>query len=203
MRSFLLSAFVTLSAFMAMPAFAAAVVGQPAPSFSGTDTKGVVHTLESFKGKTLVLEWTNHECPFVKKHYSIGSMQATQKEATADGVVWVRVISSAPGKQGNLSPADADRIASEQNVSATATLLDADGTIGKAYGAKTTPHMFVINPESVVVYAGAIDSDTSSDSTKVAGATNYVKAALADLKAGRAVATASTKPYGCSVKYAE
>ena len=179
-----------------------AVVGQPAPEFMlpGSDYKA--HSLADYRGKVIVLEWTNPGCPFVKKWYGSGEMQKLQKEATEKGVVWLRVNSSAPGKQGAQSPSEAAATEKEQHIAATMTLLDADGKVGRLYGAKTTPHMFVINSKGLLVYAGAIDSKPSVDPADIPGATNYVTAALADLAAGKPVATPATQAYGCSVKYA-
>lgn len=184
------------------PALFAAQVGQPAPAFTLTDTQGKSHNLADFKGKTVVLEWINHECPFVVKHYSGGAMQALQKDATGKGVVWLSVCSSAPGKQGHMSPEAWNKATADKGAAPTAVLLDEDGKVGKAYQAKTTPHMFVINPEGVLVYAGAIDSIKSTKAEDVPKATNHVKAALDEVLAGKPVTTASTEAYGCSVKYA-
>ena len=180
----------------------AAEVGQPAPAFTLTDTQGKSHNLADFKGKTVVLEWINHECPFVVKHYSAGAMQALQKEYTAKGVVWLSICSSAPGKQGHMSPEAWNKATAEKGAAPTAVLLDEDGKVGKLYQAKTTPHMYVINPEGILVYAGAIDSIKSAKADDVPKATNYVKAALNEVLAGKPVSTASTEAYGCSVKYA-
>jgi peroxiredoxin len=185
----------------ASPAFAAPEVGQPAPDFTGTDTHGVEHSLSDFKGKSVVLEWTNHECPYVHKHYDSGNMQKLQETATADGVIWLTIASSAEGKQGQLSNEDANIVMKEQGAKPTARIQDPSGEIGKLYGAKTTPHMFVIDPEGTLVYAGAIDSNKSFDPATIEGADNYVMDALAAIKAGEPVKVASTTPYGCSVKY--
>jgi peroxiredoxin len=182
---------------------AAATVGAPAPGFELTDTNGKTHKLSDYTGKTVVLEWVNHGCPFVKKHYDSGNMQKTQTAATADGVVWLSICSSAPGTQGNETPAAWNKINAEKNVAATAVLIDESGNVGRAYDARTTPHMYVINDSGTLVYAGGIDSIPSSSKADIAKADNYVLAALADLKAGRAIATATSKPYGCSVKYAD
>ncbi|MEM6781932.1 MAG: redoxin family protein [Pseudomonadota bacterium] len=193
-----------LSALFLLPtaaANAAVEPGQPAPDFTGTDTNGVEHTLSGFKGKTVVLEWTNHECPYVVKHYGGGNMQALQKAATDDGVVWVSVVSSAPGKQGFVDAESGNKVISDKGSNATAKILDPDGSIGKLFGAKTTPHMFVIDPEGNIAYAGAIDSNSSFDPATIEGATNYVSDALASIKAGKPIEVASTTPYGCSVKY--
>lgn len=187
----------------ASPALLAkATVGQPAPAFSLTDSQGKTHALSDFKGKTVVLEWTNAECPFVKKHYGAGNMQAQQGEATAGGVVWLTVNSGAAGKQGAVDAAGANAVIAASGGKQSAYLLDGSGDVGRSYGAKTTPHMYVIDGEGVLRYAGAIDSNPSADPADIAGSTQYVKAALADLAAGRPVAVANTQPYGCSVKYA-
>ncbi|MDX6766439.1 MAG: thioredoxin family protein [Candidatus Methylacidiphilales bacterium] len=180
----------------------AAEVGKPAPGFTLTDTQGKSHNLSDFKGKTVVLEWINHGCPFVVKHYSGGSMQALQKDTTSKGVVWLSICSSAPGKQGHLSPTDWNKTTSEKGAAPTAVLLDEDGKVGRLYQARTTPHMFVIDPAGKLVYAGAIDSIKSTDSADVPKATNHVKAAVEEVLAGKPVTTASTQAYGCSVKYA-
>lgn len=186
---------------VAVNAATVAEVGKPAPEFTGIDTKGTEHKLTDLKGKTVVLEWNNPECPYVVKHYGAKNMQDLQKAATADGVVWLTVNSSAAGKQGNMSGEVADKYVADQGAAPTAYILDADGTIGKLYDAKTTPHMYVINPEGVLVYAGAIDSDDSFKPETIKGATNYVTAALQSVKDGKPVAQASTKPYGCGIKY--
>jgi peroxiredoxin len=199
MRNLILAAAAALS--LTSAAFAEAVVGEPAPPFTGTDSNGVTHNLSDFAGKTVVLEWTNHLCPYVKKHYGAGNMQKLQESATADGVVWLSIVSSAEGKQGFVTPDEANAITAEGGSKATAKLLDPAGTIGKAYGAKTTPHMYVIDGAGKLVYAGAIDSNSSADPKTIEGATNYVAEALAAVKAGTPVATAETEAYGCSVKY--
>jgi hypothetical protein len=176
-------------------------VGQTAPDFTLTDTNGQAHSLAALHGKTVVLEWVNHGCPFVVKHYGSGNMQKLQKAAAADGVVWLSICSSAPGKQGHMAPADWNKTTAEKGAAPAAVLLDADGRVGRLYHATNTPQLFIINPAGVLVYAGAIDSVASARSEDIAQAQNYVTAALADLKAGRPVAMAATKPYGCSVKY--
>jgi peroxiredoxin len=180
----------------------AARVGEPAPAFRGTDTRGQVHALSDFKGKFVVLEWHNQGCPYVKKHYSSGNMQRLQKEWTGKGVVWLTVISSAPGAQGHVTAEQADAYVRERQAAPTAVILDASGEIGRAYDAKTTPHMIVIDPAGRLIYDGAIDDKPTTDVADVASAQNYVSAALAAAMAGRPVVTAATKPYGCSVKYA-
>lgn len=177
-------------------------IGAPAPDFALSDLSGQVHRLSDCRGKVVVLEWHNPECPIVGKHYHSGNMQATQRAAKADGVVWLTINSGAPGNQGgDYSAADLTKYLQQGGAAPSAYLRDPDGKIGHLYGAKTTPHMFVVDRNGVLVYNGAIDSIRSSDPADVKRATNYVSAALADLKAGRAVATASTQPYGCAVKY--
>lgn len=190
-----------LLALPAAPARAAPQIGAPAPAFTGVDSTGKSHSLADFRGKTVVLEWTNHDCPFVVKHYGSGNMQALQREATAAGVVWLAVISSAPGEQGHVSGAEAIRIAGERRAAPSATILDPDGSIGRAYDARTTPHMYVIDPAGTLVYMGGIDDKPSADKADIPAAKNYVRAALDDLRAGRPVATPTSRPYGCSVKY--
>ena len=173
-------------------------VGEPAPDFEGVDTQGVTHRLADYRGKTVVLEWTNHDCPYVRKHYSAGNMQAQQQEAAAQGVVWLSIISSAPGKQGHVTPAQADELTRSRQAAPQAVILDPDGKIGRAYSAKTTPHMYIIDGEGTLAYVGAIDDDPRGSSD---APSNYVAAALDEVTAGKPVSTAETKPYGCSVKY--
>ena len=185
----------------ASPALAVAEVGQPAPGFTLTDSNGQSHNLSDFKGKFVVLEWLNHGCPFVIKHYDSGSMQKLQKEYTGQDVIWLSVVSSAPGKQGHLSPAETNQAKEEKGSAATAILIDGGGTVGQLYGAKVTPELYVINPAGDLIYAGAIDDKKSVDPADVAGATNYVKQALDEALAGQPVSTPRTEPYGCSVKY--
>ena len=186
----------------ASPAWAAdAKIGEPAPAFTLTDTAGVTHNLSDFAGKTVVLEWTNHDCPFVKKHYNGENMQRQQADATADGVVWLVVNSSAEGKQGHVSAAQADRIQADWKAQQTAYLFDTDGTVGQAYGAKTTPHMYIIDADGVLRYNGAIDSIPSANVADIEKAEQYVELALAELAAGQPVSRPLTQPYGCSVKY--
>lgn len=183
-------------------AAAAVATGAPAPAFSVQDANGATRTLAEFSGRTLVLEWTNHGCPYVRKHYDSGNMQTLQQEATGDGIVWLQVISSAQGEQGYLDGAGARARVQADNAHPTATLLDPTGIMGHVYGARNTPHMFIISGEGVVLYQGAIDDRPSARPSTLEGANNYVRAALADIAAGRAVQTAETTPYGCSVKYA-
>src|ERR1700730_4364156 len=197
------SIFAVLTSLAATAVFAAdsPPVGSNAPDFSATDSKGKTHSLAQYKGKYVVLEWFNPECPFVKKHYGPGNMQKLQEDATSKGVVWLSVDSSAPGKEGNLTPDQAEKKLSEWKAKQTALLLDPDGKVGQAYGAKNTPHMFVINPEGKIVYEGAIDSKATPNPADIPSSTNYVKVALDESLAGKPVTTAQTKPYGCSVKY--
>ncbi|MEW6272792.1 MAG: thioredoxin family protein [Thermodesulfobacteriota bacterium] len=192
-----------LLAMLALPgrAGAAAVVGQPAPPFTLTDTSGKQQSLADFQGKFVVLEWINHECPFVKKHYGSGNMQKLQKKYLDQGVVWLSVSSSAPGKQGNYPPAKWNELTAAAKASPTAVLLDPDGTVGRAYGAKTTPHMYVIDRQGTLIYAGGIDDKPSTDPDDIPGAKSYVDLALTEAIAGQPIAVASSTPYGCSVKY--
>ena len=166
-------------------------VAQPAPDFTGIDSNGGTHSLNQYRGKTVVLEWTNHDCPYVRKHYQSGNMQKLQKAATSDGIVWLSIISSAPGKQGHVSGAEANALTSQRNASPSAVILDEKGDIGRLYGAKTTPHM----------YMGGIDNIPSSNQADIDRATNYVSAALQSLKEGKVITDNVTRPYGCSVKY--
>lgn len=182
-------------------AFAQPKVGAAAPDFSVMDATGKTHKLADFKGKTVVLEWYNKDCPYVRKHYDPKNMQTLQADAKAKGITWLTVVSSAAGKQGHQDAAATLANATKEGSQAAAILLDVSGTMGKAYAAKTTPHMFVISPEGTLVYDGAIDSNTSSNPKTIKGATNYVTAALTSLEKGEAIKMAQTKPYGCSVKY--
>mgnify|MGYP001325876399 CR=1 FL=1 len=182
-------------------AFAAASVGQPAPAFSAVDTAGKTVSLADFKGRHVVLEWVNPGCPFVQKHYSGGNMQGTQKEATAKGVVWLTINSTSPDAGDHLKPAEMAAWMQQQKAAATATLMDPEGKVGRAYGARTTPHMYVIDPAGKLVYAGAIDSKPTGRVADIATATNYVKQTVGELLAGKPVSTPSTSAYGCSIKY--
>lgn len=181
---------------------AEAVAGSPAPNFTLTDINGESHTLSDFAGKTVVLEWTNHKCPFVKKHYETKNMQTLQSKYTSQGVVWLTINSSAEGKQGNISSTEAKELLTSQGAKPTAFFLDPTGEAGKLFGATTTPHMFIINPKAITAYAGAIDDNSSAQQSTVEGATNYVANALDSIIAQKPVAVASTQAYGCSVKYA-
>ena len=199
MIRFILVACLLLGA--AVQAEAAAIVGKAAPALELTDMTGERVRLDSFKGKIVVLEWVNFQCPFVGKHYGSGNMQKLQKEYTEKGVVWLSVCSSAPGKQGHVTAAEAKEAVDEKDAAPTRFLLDPKGTAGKAYGAKTTPHLFVIDAKGTLVYNGAIDDKPSTKLADVEGAKNYLAAALDATMAGRKVETAATQPYGCSVKY--
>lgn len=180
---------------------AAAEVGKPAPDFTLTDSNGKTHRLADYKGKYVVLEWLNHGCPYVRKHYDGKNMQALQKTWTEKGVVWLSIISSAPGKQGYSTPEQADADAKKYGSAATAVLLDTDSKVGLAYGARTTPEMVLIDPEGVVIYQGAIDDQPTTDPASLKTAKNYVAQALQEAMAGKPVSVPQTKPYGCSVKY--
>jgi peroxiredoxin len=174
---------------------------QPAPGFTLTDTHGKQHKLSDFAGKFVVLEWLNHDCPFVHKHYDSKNMQTLQARYTGKGVIWLSIVSSAPGKQGHYSADDLNRLTAEKGASPTAVLLDPDGAVGKLYGAKTTPHMFVISPKGEILYKGAIDDRRSTDLEDVPKARNFVVEALDAAMAGKPVEIAATQPYGCAVKY--
>ncbi len=186
---------------VAPAAGATAKVGAPAPEFTATDSLGKSHRLADYRGKVVVLEWTNHDCPFVQKHYGAGNMQAQQKEARDRGVVWLSVISSAPGKEGHVSAEQANRLTESRGAAPAAVLLDPEGTVGRLYGAKTTPHLYVIDKTGTLVYMGGIDSLATGDPADIARATQYVRAALGEVLGGQPVTQAVTQPYGCSVKY--
>lgn len=176
-------------------------VGERAPDFVGVDSNGKTHKLSDLKGKTVILEWTNHDCPFVQKHYSTGNMQTLQKETTKGGVVWLSVISSAPGLQGHVEPAKANMLTTDRAAAPSAVILDPKGEIGQAYNARTTPHMFLIDAHGTLIYKGAIDDKPSANNADVPIARNYVRDALAAHAAGKPADPDSTRPYGCSVKY--
>ncbi len=180
--------------------WAAATVGQPAPGFTLTDTTGKPVRLADFKGRTVVLEWNNPGCPFVRKHYQ-GNMQALQKEAAAQGVVWLAINSTETASGDYLSPAQLARWMQDKQAAPAATLMDEDGTAGKAYGARVTPHMYIVNAQGVLVYAGGIDSIPSSRADDIPKATPYIRQALAEIKAGKPLSVSTSQAYGCSVKY--
>lgn len=197
-RSFLLATGVT--ALLPGHGWAAAVVGQPAPAFTLSDTAGKPVRLADFKGKTVVLEWNNPGCPFVRKHYQ-GNMQALQKEAAAQGVVWLAINSTETASGDYLSPAQLARWMADKQAAPTATLMDEDGAVGKAYGARVTPHMYIVDARGTLVYAGGIDSIASSRVDDIPKATPYIRLALAEIKAGKPLSASTTQAYGCSVKY--
>lgn len=200
MKALRFLAVALLATTLAPIASAKPVVGQPAPAFSLTDSNGKQHALSDFAGKTVVLEWNNPDCPFVKKHYA-GNMQQQQKDATGNGVVWLSINTSAEGKQGHLDAAGANAMLAEKKAAPSAYLFDRGGAVGRAYAAKTTPHMYVIDGSGTLRYMGAIDSNPSADPADIADATQYVQVALAELAEGKPITTSVTQPYGCSVKY--
>lgn len=176
-------------------------IGEKAPDFTLSDSQGNLWSLSEQRDKIVVLEWWNHQCPYVRKHYSSGNMQKLQKETTKEGIVWFSIVSSAPRKQGYLTPAQAEQVRRTQHIASTAVLLDPEGRVGRLYGAKTTPHMFVIDKKGNLAYMGAIDSIASADPEDIPEAENYVFSAVQALLAGKKPEPAATKPYGCSVKY--
>jgi peroxiredoxin len=181
----------------------AARVGEHAPDFTATDSNGKTHKLSEYAGKFVVLEWTNRGCPYTLKHYDSGNMQRLQKEWTARGVVWLTVISSAPGKQGYMTATEENAYVKQINGSPTAVLLDPTGALGHLYDAKTTPHMFIINPQGTLIYNGAIDDHASTDAADIPNSKNYVSLALGEALGGKPVSEPTSRPYGCSVKYPE
>lgn len=181
----------------------AAKVGEAAPDFTGTDSNGQSQKLSAYRGKYVVLEWHNQGCPYTKKHYESGNMQKLQKDWTGKGVVWLTVISSAPGKQGYVTASEENDYVRKINASPTAVLLDSKGDIGRLYGAKTTPHMYIIDPEGRLIYNGAIDDRPTSDASDIPGSKNYVSQALEEATSGKPVSTPATTPYGCTVKYGQ
>ena len=187
--------------FFSPSLFAAINIGDKANDFSLIDSKGKTVSLSEFKGKNVVLEWTNHECPFVKKHYKSNNMQDLQKKYTQQDVVWLSIVSSAEGKQGHVSAQQANKIIEKNKASPTHLLFDTTGEVGKQFGAKTTPHMYIVNKEGNLVYKGAIDSISSADPADIKSSENYVDLALNQILSNKPVTTASTRPYGCSVKY--
>ncbi|MFN3596665.1 MAG: thioredoxin family protein [Rubricoccaceae bacterium] len=202
MRPLRILGLALVAGLLAASGSASAQTPDTAPGFTLTDTNGNTHRLIDYRGKTVVLEWLNYDCPFVRKHYATGNMQRLQATYTGRDVVWLAVVSSAPGEQGYFSATEMNRRTREQNGRATAVLLDPTGQVGRAYGARTTPHMYVINPQGQIVYNGAIDDRPTSAQADVEGARNYVSEALEAVLSGRPVPTARTQPYGCSVKYA-
>jgi peroxiredoxin len=191
----------TLLFTLATTAGAALKIGEPAPEFTGIDTRGNSHTLSGYRGKPVILEWTNHDCPYVRKHYHSGNMQQQQRAATEQGAVWLSIISSAPGKQGHVTPAQADALTVQRNAVPSAVILDEKGDIGRLYGAKTTPHMYIIDTDGKLAYMGGIDSIATSNPADIEKANQYIPAALAQMMNGEPIASSVTRPYGCSVKY--
>ena len=177
-------------------------IGKTAPDFTGTDSKGNNVKLSDLRGKTVVLEWTNHDCPYVRKHYGAGNMQKLQADAAKDGVVWLSVISSASGSEGHVSPAEANQLTASRNATPAHVLIDDKSKIARAYDARTTPHMFVVDPSGKLVFMGGIDDKPNTNKADIVTAKNYVRAALDAVKAGRPVETSVARPYGCSIKYA-
>jgi alkyl hydroperoxide reductase subunit AhpC len=192
---------LALAVLLALSTAWAARVGEPAPDFTATDSNGQVHKLSQYAGKYVVLEWHNRGCPYTQKHYDTGNMQRLQREWTARGVIWLTVISSAPGKQGYVTAADENAYVKQVNAAPTAVLLDPTGELGHLYDAKTTPQMFIINPQGTLIYNGAIDDRPTTDHADINGAKNYVSLALTEALAGKPVSEPTTRPYGCSVKY--
>src|ERR1700730_17328197 len=193
--------FTSMIGALAVAAGTAPQIGRPAPDFTATDTKGSSLSLSQFRGKTVVLEWTNADCPYTRKHYTSGNMQGIQALAQKSGVVWLSVISSAPGKQGYVNGPAADALTVSRGAAPTAVLLDPSGTLGRLYGAKTTPHMFVIDKDGALQYMGAIDSIATADASDIPRAEPYLKEAMLAVTRGGQVAHAVTTPYGCAVKY--
>ncbi len=194
---------MVLGGLLALVPLMAVKVGDTAPDFKGTDSNGKTQSLDEYRGRYVVLEWHNHDCPFTRKHYESGNMQSLQKLWTGKGVVWLTVISSAPGQEGYMTPAEENSYMKKVDAVPTATILDPTGVIGREYNAKTTPDMFVINPEGKLIYAGAIDDHPSTNKGDIKNSKNYVSEALTEAMAGKQVGTAVTPPYGCSVKYAD
>jgi len=192
---------IAVATVLALPVWAARV-GEKAPDFKATDSNGVEHTLSQYAGRYVVLEWHNNGCPYVRKQYNSGNMQRLQKEWIARGVVWLTVISSAPGMQGYVTAEEENVYLKKMDASPTAALLDPTGKLGHLYDAKTSPHMFIIDPSGTLIYDGAIDDQPTPDPASVAGATNYVSQALTEAMAGKPISLQTSRPYGCSVKYA-
>ncbi len=201
MMKLLVVATLASVAYAPHTAFAGATVGQSAPTFTVQDTRGKTLSLADFKGRHVVLEWVNPGCPYVVKHYGSANMQGTQKEAAAKGVVWLAVNSTSTEHGDYKAPAAMAQWMQGHKAAATATLMDADGKLGRAYGARTTPHLYIVDPKGVLIYAGGIDNKPSSNPGDIPGATNHVKVALGEALAGKPISQATTRPYGCSVKY--
>lgn len=196
-----LIATAALTAALAIPALASPEIGKEAPNFTARTADGKTVDLKSLRGKIVVLEWTNHECPYVRMHYGANNMQSTQKDAIGQGIVWLQIISSPPGRQGFLEGPAAIKVNADRNAAPTSTLLDPDGKIGSLYGAQTTPHMYVIDTKGTLVYKGGIDSIPSYRADSLQKAVNYVRETLAALAANKPVPNPSTRPYGCTIHY--
>lgn len=196
-----LSVVIGVAVLAVISAVWAARVGDRAPDFTATDSHGKVHKLSEYQGKFVVLEWTNRGCPYTQKQYDSGNMQRLQREWTSRGIIWLTVISSAPGKQGYVTAPEENAYVKQVNAEPTAVLLDPAGALGHLYDAKTTPHMFVINPQGTLIYNGAIDDKPTTDLADVNGAKNYLSLALDEATSGKPVSNPTTRPYGCSVKY--
>jgi len=192
---------ILLTAAVAGYALAAADIGKPAPTFTATGSDGKVYSLADYRGKFVVLQWYNKDCPFIHKHYDSANMQMLQAAYAKKGVIWLEVASSAPGKEGYMTAAEAQANRTKYYVKSTATLLDSAGAIARLYEAKTTPHMFIVDPKGILIYKGAIDDHATADPADIPNSKNYVAAALDEAMAGKPVTTPSTRPYGCSVKY--
>ena len=203
MKRAILNVMVAAGVLCMASVLSATKVGDAAPDFTGTASNGKTVRLADYRGKYVVLEWHNNGCPYVGKHYKSGNMQRLQKQWTSQGVVWLTILSSAPGKQGYVSASEENDYLAKMQAAPTAALLDPSGQIGHLYDAKTSPQMIVINPKGVVIYDGAIDDKPTTDLNDVPGATNYVSRALMEAMAGKPVETAATRPYGCSVKYGD
>ncbi len=196
-----LAASLIAGVLMTASAHAAPQIGKPAPDFSATGSNGKTVKLSDLRGKIVVLEWTNDGCPYVKKHYKSGNMQSLQKDAAEKGIVWLTIISSAPGEQGYVNGTAANQLTISRGAAPAEVLLDPEGKVGHLYDARTTPHMFIVNAEGTLVYMGGIDDKATTDVDDIKTAKNYVRAALDEVMAGQPVAEAVTRPYGCSVKY--
>lgn len=201
MRSTLLKLLSVLIALMVFEASAAVKVGKPAPDFKLTDSYEQARALSEFAGQVVVLEWSNHDCPFVRKHYGSNNMQSLQKAFTDKGIVWLTIVSSAPGKQGHVTPAQANALTQSRGAQPTAVLLDPSGEVGRLYGAKTTPHMYIVDTDGKLVYMGGIDNIPSANPADIPDAVSYVAASLNEILADKSVSNPVTRPYGCTVKY--
>jgi peroxiredoxin len=197
------SKLIGITVLLGLSAAWAARVGEPAPDFTATDSNGKVERLSDFRGKFVVLEWTNRGCPYTQKHYNSGNMQRLQREWTDRGVIWLTVVSSAPGKQGYVTASEENTYLKQVKAAPTAVLMDPTGAIGHMYDAKTTPHLFLISPQGTLIYNGAIDDRPTTDVTDVNGAKNYISAALNEAMTGKPVSIPTSRPYGCSVKYSD